>query len=135
MPFSIEKNARKFPRGVILAIATFLTLGNGLIYMWSIFNVPLMETFGYTASGVALAYSLFMLMSCVGSFLSGWLQQHMEQRFVVLIAGIIFSLGWLLSGFAESLPLLYLFFGGSSRNWKWPFLQRFAVGRHHVVPR
>ena len=112
MPFSIEKNARKFPRGVILAIATFLTLGNGLIYMWSIFNVPLMETFGYTASGVALAYSLFMLMSCVGSFLSGWLQQHMEQRFVVLIAGIIFSLGWLLSGFAESLPLLYLFFGG-----------------------
>lgn len=59
MPFSIEKNARKFPRGVILAIATFLTLGNGLIYMWSIFNVPLMETFGYTASGVALAYSLF----------------------------------------------------------------------------
>lgn len=90
MPFSIEKNARKFPRGVILAIATFLTLGNGLIYMWSIFNVPLMETFGYTASGVALAYSLFMLMSCVGSFLSGWLQQHMEQRFVVLIAGIIF---------------------------------------------
>ena len=112
MPFSIEKNARKFPRGVILAIATFLTLGNGLIYMWSIFNVPLMETFGYTASGVGLAYSLFMLMSCVGSFLSGWLQQRMEQRFVVLIAGIIFSLGWLLSGFAESLPLLYLFFGG-----------------------
>lgn len=112
MSFSIEENARKFPRGVILAIATFLTLGNGLIYMWSIFNVPLMETFGYTASGVALAYSLFMLMSCVGSFLSGWLQQHMEQRFVVLIAGIIFSLGWLLSGFAESLPLLYLFFGG-----------------------
>lgn len=44
--------------------------------------------------------------------MSGWLQQHMEQRFVVLIAGIIFSLGWLLSGFAESLPLLYLFFGG-----------------------
>lgn len=102
----------KLPRGLILAIATLLTLGNGLIYMWSIFNVPLMNAFGYTASGIALAYSLFMLMSCMGSFLGGWLQQHMQPRFVVLIAGIAFSLGWLLTGFAESLPLLYVCFGG-----------------------
>lgn len=102
----------KLPHGLILAIATLLTLGNGLIYMWSIFNVPLMDTFGYTASGVALAYSLFMLMSCMGSFLGGWMQQHMQPRYVVLIAGVAFSLGWMLSGFADSLPLLYLFFGG-----------------------
>ena len=70
------ERASKLPRGLILAIATLLTLGNGLIYMWSIFNVPLMDAFGYSASGVALAYSLFMLMSCVGSFLGGWMQQH-----------------------------------------------------------
>ena len=106
------ERASKLPRGLILAIATLLTLGNGLIYMWSIFNVPLMDAFGYSASGVALAYSLFMLMSCVGSFLGGWMQQHIQPRYVILIAGVLFSCGWLLSGSAESLPLLYLFFGG-----------------------
>lgn len=112
MQTTSANRATRLPRGSILAIATLLTLGNGLIYMWSIFNVPLMDAFGYTASGVALAYSLFMLMSCVGSFLGGWLQQHIQPRYVVLIAGVAFSLGWMLSGSAESLPLLYVFFGG-----------------------
>ena len=114
MSFHNTHKGRRLSRSLILAIATILTLGNGLIYMWSIFNVPLMDSFGYSASEVALAYSLFMLMSCVGSFISGWLQKRIQQRYVIMIAGVIFSLGWLLSGFASSLPLLYLFFGGFS---------------------
>ena len=106
------KQPRRLPRGLILAVATLLALGNGVIYMWSIFNKPLMDAFGYSPSGVALAYSLFMLMSCVGSFLAGWLQNRMQLRFVVLGGGLCFGLGWALSGFADTLPLLYLFFGG-----------------------
>lgn len=101
-----------FPRSVILAFAMVLSLGNGLIYMWSVFNIPLRDTFGYTASGIALAYSLFMLMSCVGSFVSGWLQRSIQPRFVILIAGLSFSLGWFFTGFTDTLPLLYLFYGG-----------------------
>ena len=99
-------------RSIVLAAGAFTAMGTGAIYMWSIFNKPLMAQFGYTASEVSLVYSLFMLASLVGSILAGWLQNRMQSRFIVLGSGIAFGLGWFLTGFADNLALLYLFFSG-----------------------
>ncbi len=100
------------PREVILSAGAFTALGAGAIYMWSIFNKPLMEEFGFSASEVSLIYSLFLLASCFSSMVAGWLQRHTQPRFIVLGAGILFGLGWFCSGFASTLPMLYLFFSG-----------------------
>lgn len=99
-------------RNVILAGGTLAAMGTSCIYMWSIFNKPLMATYGFTASEVSMAYSLFLLATCFSSMLAGWLQNHVQPRFIVLCSGILFGVGWFLSGFADSLVLLYLFFGG-----------------------
>lgn len=99
-------------RNIILAAGAFTAMGTGAIYMWSIFNKPLMAQFGYSASEVSLVYSLFMLASLVGSILAGWLQNRMASRYIVLGSGMLFGLGWFCTGFADSLPLLYLFFSG-----------------------
>lgn len=80
--------------------------------MWSIFNKPLMEEFGFTTSEVSMIYSLFLLASCFSSMLAGWLQRHTQPRFIVLGAGVLFGLGWFCSGFADNLPMLYLFYSG-----------------------
>ena len=99
-------------RSIVLAAGAFTAMGTGAIYMWSIFNKPLMAQFGYSASEVSLVYSLFMFMSLVGSVVAGWLQNRMESRRIVLGSGILFGLGWFLTGFAGNLAMLYLFFSG-----------------------
>ena len=86
------------PREAILAAGAFTALGTGAIYMWSIFNKPLMEEFGFTTSEVSMIYSLFLLASCFSSMLAGWLQRHTQPRFIVLGAGVLFGLGWFCSG-------------------------------------
>lgn len=106
-----SQSMRKMPpRGVILAAGALTAVGTSAIYMWSIFNKPLMDTFGYTTSEVSMVYSLFLLASCFSSMIAGWLQHKMQPRFIVLSAGILFGIGWIGSGFATSLPLLYFFF-------------------------
>lgn len=97
-------------RYLVLAAGALTAMGCGAIYMWSIFNKPLMETFGFTTSEVSMAYSLFLLFTLVGSVIAGWLQNRAQSRFIVLFAGVLFGLGWFGTGFADSLPLLYLFF-------------------------
>ena len=99
-------------RNVILAAGTLAAMGTSCIYMWSIFNKPLMVTYGFTASEVSMAYSLFLLATCFSSMLAGWLQQRIQPRFIVLASGILFGAGWFLSGFASNLAMLYVFFGG-----------------------
>ena len=99
-------------RNAILAVGTLAAMGTSCIYMWSIFNKPLMATYGFTASETSMAYSLFLLATCFSSMLAGWLQKRIQPRFIVLVSGLLFGMGWFLSGFAGSLPMLYLFFGG-----------------------
>ena len=99
-------------RYLILLAGAFTAMGTGAIYMWSIFNKPLMAQFGYTTSEVSLVYSLFMLASLAGSILAGWLQNRLPSRIIVLGAGVLFGLGWFGSGFADSIGLLYLLFSG-----------------------
>lgn len=101
---------RMLPRNVILAAGAFTALGCGAIYMWSIFNKPLMDAFGFSTSEVSMAYSLFLLASCFSSMVAGWLQRHVQPRFIVMGAGVLFGIGWFGSGFADSLALLYVFF-------------------------
>lgn len=99
-------------RAFILAVGSACAMGCGAVYIWSIFNKPLMALHGFTTSEVTLAYSLFLIATCLSSMVAGWLQRRFPARFIVLAAGSLFGLGWLLTGFADSVPLLYLFFGG-----------------------
>ena len=106
-------SAPKTPsRYVVLVAGAFTAMGTGAIYMWSIFNKPLMAEFGYSVSEVSLVYSLFLLASLAGSIIAGWLQNRVSSRYIVLGSGVLFGLGWVGAGLADNLALLYLFYGG-----------------------
>ena len=97
-------------RALVLAAAAVTGSFSGAAYMWSIFNMPLIDQFGWDVRQVSLAYSLFFLMGSISSFLAGWLQRRMRSNLLVLGAGTLFSLGWFLTGFVGSVPLLYVTF-------------------------
>ncbi|MGI6590851.1 MAG: OFA family MFS transporter [Eggerthellaceae bacterium] len=103
--------ATKVYRRVIVLVAASLCCGaTGCVYMWSIFNKPLMAAHGWAQADVALAYSLYLVMVCLMGFICGWMQTKMSPKKLVLIAGTLFGGGWILTAFANSLPMLYLSF-------------------------
>lgn len=98
----------KVNRWVILAAAALSGLMCGTIYCWSIFKNPLMEVHGWSSNEVTLAYSLFALLMLLGTFLGGPLQKLEKPRLVVLVAGAMQGLGFVLTGFAQDTMQLYL---------------------------
>lgn len=98
-------------RGLILAAAAVTGGATGSLQMWSIFNRPLIETYGWQVQEVSLAFSIFVLMGCCSGFLSGKLQRIIRPSIQILIGGCLLGLGWFLAGFANTVSLLYLTFG------------------------
>lgn len=94
---------------ILVACAMTGGLG-GAIYMWSIFNLPLIELRGWSPQDVSSVYSLYLIFLCLTGFIAGWLQKRVKPRYIVVGAGTCFALGWFLMGSVESLPLVYICF-------------------------
>lgn len=97
-------------RGIILIAAAIAGLMDGASLMWSIFRNPLMELNGWSPSQVTLAYSLFWTSCLAGCFIAGPLQRKMKPSLLVLMAGCLQGLGFFLTGYAKTIPQLYLFY-------------------------
>ncbi len=107
-------------RGLVLMGAAITGGITGAIYMWSVFNKPLIAQYGWGAVEVSLAYSLYLLMVCIGGFFVGALQRRFQPKYLVLVGGIMMGLGYLLTGFATTIPMLYAtfsFIGGLGNSF------------------
>ena len=102
------KNEKK--RWLMIGALRIDNLCLGSIYIWSIFNRPLMEKMNWPISKISLAYSLMMLITLCFNLLSGPLQKKIGHRKVMLFSVIFWSLGWFLTGFASNIVQLYFFF-------------------------
>lgn len=105
---------KKPNRWLILAasIVTNLSLGAG--YAWSVFQKALLETNadkGWIISQTSLAFSISFAMVPLGMILFGpKVDQHGPKKFVFL-GGLLFGSGMFLTGFASTIPVLYLTYG------------------------
>ena len=111
----------KAKRRFMVLIASAICCGaTGIVYIWSIFNKPLMAEHGWAQGDVALAYTLYLVMVCLTGFICGWLQRRVKPRILTLIAGVTFGAGFILTSFADSIPMLYLTFsviGGTGNGF------------------
>jgi OFA family oxalate/formate antiporter-like MFS transporter len=101
-------------RWLIVGAAILMQLCLGTVYAWSVFQRPLMNTFGWSEISVQVTF-----MICIGTLglaaaFGGALVDRKGPRFVATIGGVLVGLGTLLAGLAVhigSIWLIYLGFG------------------------
>lgn len=98
-------------RWLILLVLFINQICIGGSYAWSVFALPLTEANGWDYSQVTLAYSLLLLCISFVGIAGGKLLDRFGARLLMIGSSVLWGLGWLLTGFAASLPQLYLFFG------------------------
>lgn len=102
------KNSRQ---GLILAISLIINLFVGSIYAWSIFAGPLSDLFGWSASAVALTFTIANGISPVTMVTGGKLLDKYGPRWIVFSGGILFGGGMIASGFIHSVGAIYITYG------------------------
>ena len=97
-------------RWLILAAGVVTMLFAGVLYAWSILKIPFAAELGYEPSALALCFTLAMSFFCLGGFLSGRLTRRFGVSPVILAAGILAAVGFVLTGRlgAGQAALLYL---------------------------
>jgi OFA family oxalate/formate antiporter-like MFS transporter len=95
----------------ILAILVINEFFMGGIYAWSVFSGPLAEHHNWDYGQVTFAYSLMLLFMALIGIPGGKLLDRYGPRKLMMISGALWGLGWLLTGFVSSIPMLYLTFG------------------------
>ena len=100
-------------RWLYLAVGVIALLFAGIIYGWSILNVPLAEKFEWTDNQLAVNFTLTMCFFCLGGFIGGILSRKIGVRLTLILGGVLSFAGFFLtSRLSGSLAMLYVSYGG-----------------------
>ena len=98
-------------RWAVLACICCNTFCFGGVYAWSAFSGDLAAQMGWDYSSVTAAYSVMLMSIAIMGLVGGAMLQRFGAKKLLMVAGAMWGLGWLLTGFAQSLLMLYLSFG------------------------
>ena len=101
-------------RWFILAAAILTNLSLGAGYAWSVFQKALLEanaSQGWVQAQTSLAFSISFAMVPIGMIIFGPKVDSLGPKKFVFLGGILFGAGMFATGFATSLPVLYLTYG------------------------
>lgn len=77
---------------LLVGIAVMFVIG--IIYAWSILKAPLQEEFQWSASELALNFTLMMCMLCIGGMISGASLSRIPVKIILVTAGIMAWVGF-----------------------------------------
>ncbi len=83
----------------------------GTFYAWSLFIEPLEEEFDWLRAQTSWTFSIGIVSIAVWFVVAGRLHNRWGFRPVAVLGGLLFSLGFFLASFTQSLPWLYIVFG------------------------
>ena len=104
-------NITKATRWRVFAGVWLQSLFTSATAYFSLFCIPLTTKFGWSDSAFALAYTIYMFTYCAVGFIGGSLAEKISPRKTIYIGLCLFAGGWFLTGFASSIPQLYVFYG------------------------
>src|SRR5258708_34569034 len=77
-------------------------------YGWTMFVPPLQKHLGAEQAVIQVTFTVFVLLETWLVPFEGWLVDKFGPKLLVLVAGIVAGLGWVLSVRAETFPGFYL---------------------------
>ena len=94
-----------------VAAGVVVLLFAGLVYAWSVMSVPIAAEFPqWTKAQLSLAFTIVMIVFCLGQLLCGVLAGKMSARVNVWVAAVCFLAGFYLASRAQSPLARYLAF-------------------------
>ena len=107
-----NSSPRKLTRWPYLLAGVIAMLFAGIIYAWSILKAPLAAELGWSASSLALNFTLTMCFFCLGGFLGSLLAKKLGTKVIMVLGGALAGLGFVLtSRLSGSVTALYFTYG------------------------
>ena len=104
-------NITKATRWHVFAGVWIQSLFTSATAFFSLFCLPLCHLFDWSSSDFSMAYTIYMFIYCAVGFLGGILAEKLQPRVAIYIGLIFFAGGWILTGYASSIPFLYIAYG------------------------
>lgn len=101
----------KINRWAVLTASTAVLLCTGAIYAFSVFAGPLSALKGWSMAQIMLAFTINSAISPIPMILGGFFTDKGLAKWSIAIGGVMFALGFFLSGVANSPTQLYLTYG------------------------
>ena len=101
----------KMTRWRVFAGVWIQSLFTSATAFFSLFALPLTCQFGWSSADFSMAYTIYMFVYCAMGFVGGLLAEKLQPRVAIYLGLSFFAAGWFLTGFASSIPQLYLFYG------------------------
>ena len=86
----------------------------GIVYLWSVFQQPVIDHYGWTASSVTMVSSAIIFVYVAGTLVGGVLNDRKGPRFSIILGAILFCLGLFASSLvtpAFPVWVIYLTYG------------------------
>ena len=108
-----KNNSNLNRRWFYLVIGVIAMLFAGVLYAWSILKTPLTNEFGWSASQLALNFTLAMSFFCIGGLLGAQISKRAGHKIALIVAGILSALGFILTASLQdaSVTMLYISYG------------------------
>lgn len=120
----------KSQRWICFIAALIICVCAGFGYSWSVLQGPIAQKFGWNEGAVSLTFTITVVCSTMSPLFFGSVIQKITTRRCVLIGGILFGTGLVLSGIMTSLWQLYAFYGvlsGLGCGFVYPSLMAYVV--------
>lgn len=104
-------NITKATRWRVFAGVWIQSLFTSATAFFSLFFFPLCNQFGWSTSDFSMAYTIYMFIYCAVGFIGGILAEKLQPRVAIYMGLALFAGGWVLTGFANTIPFLYVAYG------------------------
>ena len=104
-------NITKATRWRVFAGVWIQSLFTSATAFFSLFCLPLCNQFGWSTSDFSMAYTIYIFIYCAVGFIGGILAEKLQPRVAIYMGLALFAGGWVLTGFANTIPFLYVAYG------------------------
>ena len=107
---NLEKKSTTFPRIVPLLAGVIIQLCLGTVYIWGVFQQPVMDLFKWDKTTASLTFSIVLGFFVLGSIIGGRIQDKTSPRVAIISGGVILGIGTFLASFTPADNPFFLYF-------------------------